>query len=357
MGRFGSISILLARVFWLRGRQCRREESQAAHPPTYEQRAPNGDLLYLLRATTAAPSKDENGKPIVGQYDLKEPMATYYTTDGNLLYIRSDRGTVSIDDRSGGGIAGGSKAGMNDRFRGAHLSGHVLLTYGPRESFTDNSLDIKAGQFQVQFEKDLDLNYAEGIVTSPGLVHLRADQDRMRFDGENLTIAFNRSQKKQEIELLRIEPTSGKDNYMLIKDVGRQGFSLDETATTRPRGDKGAAAVTQNATAEVAGPATASATAAATGVAGAAGEAKAAAVIYKVSLGKDVTATLGGRKLTTPSLFVFFQSPNSENGRKAATATSAPDAAAAPVAATTSAPAGSAPAAAPGVKQRRTIWW
>ncbi len=288
------------------------EDNRESRPPTYEQRAPNGDLLYLLSAKKAAPLKDENNKQIVGQYELTEPMATYYTTDGNLLYIRADRGTITINDRTGA-----VKAGISDRFRGAHLAGNVVLTYGPRESFMGTSLEIKAGQFQVRFEKDLDLNYAEGIVTSPGLVHLRADQDKLRFDGENLTIAFNRSQKKQEIELLRIEPTSGKDNYMLFKDVGRQGFSLDDTATTR------AGAGTGNAVANAGTqPAVASTAAApsATGITTQAATAtKPGPIVYKVSLGKEVTATLGGRKLTSDQLFVFFQSPANPAGGKSAT--------------------------------------
>jgi hypothetical protein len=292
-------------------------------PPTYEQRAPNGDLLYLLSAQKAAPRKDEGGNLLPGQYDLTEPRATYYTTDGNLLYIRADRGTVTINDHgtTGASSSAGASSGINDRFRGAHLSGHVVLTYGPRDSFTDTSMAIKAGQLQVQFEQDLDLNYAESLVTSPGRVHLRADQDKMRFDGENLTIAFTRTAKKQQIELLRVEPTSGKDNYMLIRDVGKNGFSLDNAAG---KGTEGAAPVgpAPGATAGVT-PQTAGVAAAPVGAAAAATEADAKskvvpATTYKISFGKNVAATLGKSDLTCAQLYVFFQANAPAAGKPAA---------------------------------------
>ncbi len=215
--------------------------TQDDRPPTYEQRSPNGDLMYLLSAKKAQALKDENGRDVPGQYTLDHPVASYYTSDGNLLYIRSDRGTITVNDRGNKG-----KSSMGDVFRGAHLSGNVVLTLGPRDSYTDTSLDLKPGQYQVKMEKDLDLNYAEGIVTSPGLIHLRS-YDGDVLDGENLTVAFSRTPKNQKIELLRIEPTSGKNNYLLIKNAGRQGqgFSLTGAAggatTAAARGGNGGA--------------------------------------------------------------------------------------------------------------------
>jgi hypothetical protein len=313
------------------------------HPPTYEQRAPNGDLLYLLSAQKAEPMKDEGGTVLPGQYALTQPRATYYTTDGNLLYIRADNGTVTINDRGmtggpGGGGAGtsggsGSSSGINDHFRGAHLSGHVVLTYGPRDSFTDTSMDIKTGQFQVQFEKDLDLNYAESLVTSPGLVHLRADQDRMRFDGENLTIAFSRTAKKQQIELLRVEPTSGKDNYMLIRNVGKNGLSLDGAGRGAPTTP---AETSSPATVAPASPPPAAPTAPAV-VQAPATSAETPPTTYKISFGKNVTATLGKGNLTCAQLYVFFQAAGQQAGKSAPAqkASEAP----APDTATTTAPA------------------
>ena len=192
----------------------------ADRPPTFETRRPNGDLEQVLSAKKVTPSKDASGNPIPGQYDLTEPNGSYYTDDGKLVFIRSDTGVMSVDESAAG------RSGGKPLPKGGHLSGHVVLTYGPQESFTGTSLDLQPGQLQVRFEQDLDLNYAEQLLTSPGLVHLRSDQ--LEFDGENLTIAFNRGMKR--IELLRIDPLtgSGKSGYMLIKNIGREALGMDQ---------------------------------------------------------------------------------------------------------------------------------
>ncbi|MGN6369536.1 MAG: hypothetical protein ACTHN5_14860, partial [Phycisphaerae bacterium] len=206
-------------------------ESDDERPPTFESRRPNGDLEYVMSTKKAIPAKDAAGNVIPGQYDLVEPTGTYYTDDGKMVFIRADRGVLSVDESA---VAAAGKGGSKPAPKGGQLSGHVLLTYGPRDSFSGNSTDLQPGQLQVRFEKELDLNYAEQLITSPGVVHLRSDQ--LEFDGENLTIAFNRGMKR--IELLRIDPPAGrgKNNYMLIKNVGREALGMDENtpATKSP---------------------------------------------------------------------------------------------------------------------------
>src|ERR1035437_2688030 len=67
-------------------------------PLSLEERLPNGDLLYVLYAKKAAPMIDPNtGKEMRDQFKLDEPLATYYTPDGRLIYIRADSGTVAMD--------------------------------------------------------------------------------------------------------------------------------------------------------------------------------------------------------------------------------------------------------------------
>ena len=95
-------------------------------PPTFESRRPNGDLEYVLSTKKATPSKDSNGNAIPGQYDLTEPTGSYYTDDGKLVFIRGDRGVLSVDETASG------KSGGKPLPKGGHLSGHVVLTYGPR---------------------------------------------------------------------------------------------------------------------------------------------------------------------------------------------------------------------------------
>lgn len=291
-------------------------------PPTFESRRPNGDLEWLLSTKKAVPFKDSNGNVVPGEYALTEPSASYYTDDGKIAYIRADRGNILMDES---GVAAANRGGKPEP-KGGHLSGNVVLTYGPRETFTDNSLDRKPGQLQVRFEKDLDLNYAEQLLTSPGLVHLRSDQ--LEFDGENLTIAFNRGMKR--IELLRIDPPvgSGKNNYMLIKDVGKDAAGFGDVS--KPETPAGAQAPAAN-TAAVAKPAPAARTAVSQNttapvVAPTTTTKKEIRTNYKLSFGKEVTATVGPRVLTSDQLFVLF-SPPTPGENKAEPASSATPAA------------------------------
>ena len=170
---------------------------------------------------------------------------------------------------------------------------------------------------QVRFEQDLDLNYAEQLITSPGLVHLRSDQ--LEFDGENLTIAFNRGMKR--IELLRIDPppAAGKNNYMLVKNIGRDTLGLDETTPgpVQPPA-KAAATPPSSATPPSPGPPAPPATTS-PAVAAAPRPAKEARTSYQLAGGKDVTATLGAGVLTSDQLFVLF-SPPTPGENKATTA-------------------------------------
>ena len=273
-------------------------------PPTFESRRPNGDLEYVLSTKKATPSKDASGNPIPGQYDLTAPTGTYYTDDGKMAFIRGDTGVLSVDESASG------RSGGKPLPKGGHLSGHVVLTYGPRESFSGTSLDRQPGQLQVRFEQDLDLNYAEQLLTSPGLVHLRSDQ--LEFDGENLTIAFNRGMKR--IELLRIDPLadSGKKSYMLIKNIGSDALGMDSSAPTEKTASTPAPAnpaVTSNAPAQPAAPTPAPGTAPAA-VASATNPANVQRTSYKLSFGKNVTATMGPRSLTSDQLFVLFSPAN-----------------------------------------------
>ena len=288
--------------------------SNEERPPTFESRRPNGELEYVLSTKKAVPSKDANGNVIQGQYDLTKPTGSYYTDDGKLMYIRADTGVMSVDETAPG------KSGSKPVPKGGHLSGHVVLTYGPRESFSGTSEELQPGQLQVRFEQDLDLNYAEQLLTSPGLVHLRSDQ--LEFDGENLTIAFNRGMKR--IELLRIDPLTGngKNNYMLIKNVGRDALGMDDSTPPDKTPSKPAPAnpaATTDAPPQPVVPPPADGTAPATG-ASATGPAPEKRISYKLSFGKNVTATMGQRSLTSDQLFVLF-SPASPGEAKGGNAT------------------------------------
>ncbi len=116
--------------------------------------------------------------------------------DGQLAVVTADRGTLLVDQ------VGGVKAKPVPR--GGTLSGHVLLTIGPPESFVTGSTALQPGQVQATLDQDLDFDYARRELTSPGKIHVRSGRpsERMSFDGENLTVSFNRDQKR--IEYLRI---------------------------------------------------------------------------------------------------------------------------------------------------------
>lgn len=279
-----------------------------------EMRHPNGDPEYEVRASKAAPTTNPAGPPgavIPGQYTLTAPSATYYLSDGRLIVVRADRGTLSVDTIGAAGFSGKAPKIIP---RGGKLSGNVILTFGPKESFADSSLDLKPGQTQVRLDDDLELNHSDRVLTSPGDIHIRSEQ--VSFDGGGLTVAYNIEDKR--IELLRID----RGNKIIIKNVGAAGLDLgaakELTKDTKPGSAATRAAARPTAT---------------TGPLPAATAAKpeSPATTYRLIFGKNVKATWGTRTLTSDQLFILFMAATPEAAtRTAKPASPAPEPAPAP---------------------------
>ncbi|MCL2645979.1 MAG: hypothetical protein FWD61_03115 [Phycisphaerales bacterium] len=238
-----------------------------------------GALLYDFTATKAVPIKGPDGKQLPGQYDVTNPVGRYYLRDGRVALLRADHGTLAVD------MASKKKS---EAF-GGKLSGHVRMVLGPAEIPVEED-GPKPGQIEVRLDKDLEMSMNDSVLSSPGGVHVRSEDTAFAgsFDGENLTVAFNR--KEQRIEYLRIDPTTGKDNEIVIHRVKQNGTSLLGEEEGNGKKD-GAAAVL------AAKPATTQ------------DDSAPKANAYKLSFGQDVVARLGTSELSSDRLFVLFMTP------------------------------------------------
>ncbi len=270
--------------------------SERDRPVSIEVRRPTGELEYVLNAARAVQAKNDHGDPIPGQYLLTSPSATYHFADGRIVFIRADAGTLVIDQVNGLSLTASGAAGAKKPTpKGGKLSGHVVLTIGPQESFTDNTLDLKPGQIQARLDKDLEFDYTQRLLTSPGKIHVRSDQ--IAFDGEELTLAFNPDEKR--IEFLRID----KGDTVIIKRVGSAGLGLGlgaPSASTTQTADVATPPAVENTTAPASND-----------------ENKLAPTTYKLSFGRDVKATVGKRALTSDQLYVLFRLAGGEVTSKA----------------------------------------
>jgi len=257
----------------------------AAHP-YFENRDDNGVLQSVLTAERCLPKGG-------GMYQLIKPKATNYTADGRVLAIVGDEGLVQIDQT-------GPKTDPKFTPKGGTLSGHVLVTIGPKETFIPNSTVLQPGQIQAQLEQALNFQYAERLLTSEGKVHLRGD--RISFDGADLKVLMNADQRR--IELLRVE----QGQTLTIKDVGSQTFALpgttaganDNPPIPAPGGTPPAAPV-----ATPPAPVAPAAVAAAPAAAPPGADLK--RTTYKLNFGTNVKAAVGERWLTSQRLQVIFQ--------------------------------------------------
>ncbi len=288
-------------------------------PKTYESRRINGDLEYILSAKNFEPAKSREGVTLPGEFLMIEPAARYYTSDGRLITVHADSGTVSVDQ-----TATGSRSRLMPR--GGRLSGNVTITFGPQEGDDGLSGTAKGGTIEVKLSKDLEFDNVQRVMTSPGEIHVRSSQ--IAFDGEDLTIAFNPDQ--QRLEYFRIE----RGNKILVRNVDPQSLALSDAptdASTQPALAAGSPPVSTTAPALAAGGA-----ATAPALAEAATRPSRIPTAYKLSFGQDVAASLGTRTLTSDRLYVLFMAAASEvnqSGKGAAGKDAAPASPATPAAA------------------------
>ncbi|HEY4329453.1 MAG TPA: hypothetical protein VGN88_06935, partial [Phycisphaerae bacterium] len=106
-------------------------------PMTFERRAPDGRLLYVVTAANSpTPILDENRNPIPGQFTLEKPLATFYDATGRTITISGDTCKATVDQTSKGeaGLTTATKGNPSDRLnlRLGELSGHVRMVISPR---------------------------------------------------------------------------------------------------------------------------------------------------------------------------------------------------------------------------------
>ena len=272
--------------------------------PTFEFRDNNGRLQYMITAQTARPL----GK---GKYDLVEPRASYYTNDSDntLMRISAEGGQVEIDSL-GGKLGGGdpNKPQAKFQLKGGRLSRNVVLTVGPQDSFVAGTTVLQPRQLQAQFEQDIELNYVDRVMSSPGKLRIRGELNgqEVAFDGQDLTLLLNQDQKR--IEYMRVFPNGPLKVKTVQKQVaGRRGGGTELTGAAGPAGGVGGGGAKQT---EAGGSVVDPVRSSAGGVAEKDKE-KTVPTVYRMVFGKvdngGVKATIGTRQLVADEMAVIFQ--------------------------------------------------
>lgn len=262
---------------------------------TYEQWTKDGKAIeYELKAEGFSQARDADGKLIPGQYVLVQPRVTYYMGKRDIIYMRADSGTLRADT-VGGGTPGGMAGGLSSQKmspRGGRLHGNVMIAFGPRDSFGEWTGDWKLermgeGQTLIKFEKDIEFNWLDRIVQSPGAVQVRSD--RVAFDGAGLTFAF--SPEQRVLQYLRID----KGDKIIVKQAvkGFGGLLSPASAGSAPAGS---APAPQPAATEVAAETPANPNAATR---------PDAPPTYRIQFGRDVQAQVGTFSLSSENLYLL----------------------------------------------------
>jgi len=229
---------------------------KAVNNPTFEARKPDGTMEFLLTA-----KRSEPGAP--GVYLLEKPRVIYYAANGQMVVVTADKCKLRVD------TLGGDMTISKPIPKGAVLMGDVRMTIGPATTFKFDSNEMQPGQIQARMDQDVDLDYSQRLLTSPGKIEVRGE--RVFFDGRNVTVAFNTDQKR--IEYLRIE----EGNKIVVRQVGRQALNLTGQTDTKTAPSSKPAVV-------AGGPRS----------------------VYRLNFGKDVLAKVGQRELAAQTLALLF---------------------------------------------------
>jgi lipopolysaccharide export system protein LptA len=270
--------------------------------PKYETRTPEGVLQSLFTA-------DRSTQIDAGAYRVERPRIMYFFKNNQTLMLTSDTGVIRINQ-----LGSFVNAKNNWKIEGATLSGHVLLTLGPKDSFDPDSTTIQTGQIQAKLEQDMDFDYGARTLTSDGAIEVRGE--KIWFNGRNLTVSLNLDQ--QRIEYLRIE----QGNKLILRNARSAGPKPAGATTTAPTTIippappppppppvTALAAQPQSSETPTTSPA--------------ATHPARVPTIYRLVFGRDVLAAVGDFSLAAQQMTLFSQtSPNSmdDSPRPAATA-------------------------------------
>jgi len=128
-----------------------------------------------------------------------EPRASWYTNDGTLMRISAETGQITVDTL--GGKLGESDKKPSFQIKGGWLSKSVVLTLGPQDSYVAGLTTLQPRQLQVQFEKDIELNYTEHTLESQGKLRIRGvlNTQEVEFDGQDLVCSSTRNRSESSI--------------------------------------------------------------------------------------------------------------------------------------------------------------
>lgn len=302
-----------------------------ALPMTFESRNEGGELEYIVTATQAEQLKDAAGRPLPGQFRLKNPVATMYDKTARTLEIRGDQCFVVVDqgirpntsgsgnlltgagpgiDAGGAGKTGNATSRMMSALRFGKLSGNVRLTLSPINQEAPEPSDAvgKAMQsgLRIFFGGDVEFDGDQRTLRSQGPVTI--DSDLLWFAGAGFELVFNIDSRR--LEYLRIDQENKEGrNRMVVRGVGDRFRALTENgAPPAPR----TAPANTPATTPAAAPAPAlpGAGQVTQGVVPAATkpgkEVPIPPVVYRLTFGQDVEAKLGQGMITMDGLHLLF---------------------------------------------------
>ena len=312
----------------------------------YENRRNDGELEARLTATDAKPVP---GSP--GVYDLINPRAEYYLNDNQVVVVQARQGQVSLR----------TVGARMDRLvpQGGNLSGDILLTMGPKDSFGENldTSEAHPGQVRGALRDSvgpdgkpkaavMSFDWTDRVLSSPDRIEVRGEGlsmgtgptagklSRVTFDGKSLTLAVNMAERR--LEYLRIDqgdkftlkPGEGGFNSLGRATAGKTASATPSTTALAlpPATTLAATPTTANGTMPTTQP-----MAAKKGV---------PPTIYRLQLNSDVQVNGGAFGISGEQLAAIFRLGQSENAEAAKPATPATTAAASTIVApTASAPA------------------